>query len=77
MKSSDDLQIRSVASRANRVRHMALIRLRPSRVDRSPVYGVLTRNRYSGHQSNSQKKSVSGNQWANVSHIRNCQQLTK
>jgi hypothetical protein len=61
MKSSDDVQIQSVASRANRERCAALIRLKPSKVDRSSVYAVLTANRYSGHQSNSRKKSVPGN----------------
>jgi hypothetical protein len=65
MKSSDDVQIRFVASRANRGRCVALTRMRmrikPSKVDRSPVCGVLTANRHSGHPSNSRKKSVPGN----------------
>jgi hypothetical protein len=76
MKSSDDVQIQSAASRANGGRCVVLIRLKPSKVDTKPAYGVLATNRYSGYQSNSPKESVPGNQWAHVSDFRNCKQLT-
>jgi hypothetical protein len=77
MKSSDDVQILSIASRANRGRCVVLIRLKPAKVDTNPAYGLLAVNRYSGYQSNSRKESVPGNQWAHVSDFRNCKQITK
>ena len=76
MKSSDDVQIPSLASRANRGRCVVSIRLKPSKVDTSLAYGVLAANRYSGYRSGSRMKSVPGNQWAHVSDFRNCKQLT-
>jgi hypothetical protein len=69
MKSSDDVQIQSVAARANRGRRVLKNALKPSPVDRSAC-GVLAANRFGSYRPNLVEENVSGNQRADVSDFR-------
>ena len=75
MKSSDDVQILSLASLARRGRMRGLNQAETfqSRYEA----GLRSPGNYSGYQSNSRKESVPGINGHTVSDFRNCQQLTK
>jgi hypothetical protein len=75
MKSSDDVQIRSVASRANRGRCMVLTGLKSSPADPRSAYRILADNRSSNYRL-IPRKEYRGNQRADLSDFRNCEQLT-